>query len=809
MAGDLVAKLQDLAAENHQEAVEFFGMGGAAMERCGVELLERIERTAMMGLWEVLSKVLFFLRLHHLLVAAVERKNPLLCVLVDFSFFHLKLARSLRSRGYVVVYYVPPKVWASGVQRVHQLRQSCDFVAGFLPFERDFFLAHRIPYVLVDFPHKKRFEQVVAVEWQRERERALSLGKSLRVVGILPGSRLSEVKRTLKVLAPCMQRLRLKAQNEGYELRFAVAVSELIPVEKLIGGLLGPSYVKTLKKNSGSELWQQETRLDVLDVSFFRAQSLEVMSSCDSAVITSGTAALECALLGTPHVVIYKVHPLSYLYFKNRITVPYASLVNLSLGSEVNPEFLQRISSEEVAEQVWRLTHHSGEDYARWQKSFQALQKMYLGGACVGMAELIYDHYLKAPPRSSLVSVEEGPVPLIDIPFYEPRPSQKKSSPHLWHPLWHQIKRLGGVFWLWPLSKIYAGFMLLRRFFYTFLQDQGWWVPYGLPGKVMSVGNLSLGGSGKTPVVMALAEHLSSKGYKVVVLSRGYGSSLKSSEVGYILGTGEQRGGIYCADFGGPKSVFARRSFLEVGVSSEKLYLDEAALVSYTAGVDSVFGRRRIQAARYYLATQSPPDYWLMDDGFQYFGLRKDQDLLVFDSTLDLSCEGVLPWGGLREPLRSKKHAHGWLITRTNQKRLWGVWQGKPCFYLQEKHLGLWRVQSGAQGGFDVEFLPCDVREFLGQPCMLLLGIARPARALEFFKHRGFDVESHMILRDHQHFTDHDLNSMKGEARVCLTTEKDYFRNPGALNRVFSHIIVSRIRTQLPDEFLAYIKQQI
>ena len=809
IGGNLVTEFRELyeSSGGSSSSLEFFGVGGPSMAAGGVRLVENIKRTSVMGLWEVVGRLPFFFHLHRRLVAEVALTKPQVCVLIDFSSFHLRLARSLKRQGHAVVYYVPPKVWASGVKRVDTLRRCCDVTLGVFPFEEAFFREHRIPYVLVDFPHRKRFQHLKPLLWKHVSGRDdLKRGRDLRVIALLPGSRKSEVQRTTQVLVACMGHLRSLARQQGVQLIFAVVVSDNIALADLARRLLGKNLWQQRRDDAQQDYVEWE------DVIFFRSsRSLEVMNSCDSAVITSGTAALECALVGTPHAVIYRVHPLTYSYFKRRITAPYASLVNLSLGCEATREFLQHICPRELAQCVWQLAQRSGVEYERWQEDVARLRGMYLHGSQDGgrpaapeiLAE--YDRDFASDKRS---------FSLKQVPFYQPKHEASYRTERL-HPLWHKVRRWGGQLWLLPLSWFYGALMVLRRQLYSSATELGWLVPYGLPGKVLSVGNLQVGGSGKTPVVMAVAEHLTAAGFKVVVLSRGYGSHLRRYQVGYLIGSGEQRGRLYCAHL--PAWRLLRKFYADRGSEqssvSHDLLLDEASLVSYNCGVDSIFGRNRLQAARYYLATQPPPDYWLMDDGFQHLSIRKTADLLAFDSTLNLQCEGVLPWGRLREFLSSKKAADAWLITRANRARPWGVWQGKPHFYLEEHHHGLWQAcllsssQEHFQGAFDVKFMRCTARQFIGQPCMVLIAIARPQRALKYFEEAGFCIESRMILRDHRGYSERELRRWARDARICLTTEKDYFRHPAVLHRAFDHIVVSRISTSLSQKFKEYLAQ--
>ena len=357
----------------------------------GVELIEHTSRTAVMGWIEVLWRVPFFIHLQRRLIREVKSRDPKLCVLIDFSSFHLRLAQKLTAEGYKVVYYVPPKTWASGLNRVATLRQNCDLVCGILPFEADFFHRHRVPYITTQFPHASRLNKIVNTT---ERHRDLT---QHRIIAILPGSRSSEIRRMARPLARCMDEIRSLAQIGGTEVTFYIPV----------GSSLSLSQLRDLMPRGHKKLTQWPDQLDQLnnheyidcgDVRFFKGgQGARVLHLSDGAVITSGTASLESALVGTPHCVVYKLHPLSYRYFKKRVSLPYISLVNLSLNRMAAREYIQQLPIKKIAQNVWLLSggalrndptcgdlpnddlpDHPSPDYLTWQRDCRELQNMYL-----------------------------------------------------------------------------------------------------------------------------------------------------------------------------------------------------------------------------------------------------------------------------------------------------------------------------------------------------------------------------------------------------------------------------------------------
>jgi tetraacyldisaccharide 4'-kinase len=269
-----------------------------------------------------------------------------------------------------------------------------------------------------------------------------------------------------------------------------------------------------------------------------------------------------------------------------------------------------------------------------------------------------------------------------------------------------------------------------------------------LPAKVVSVGNLTVGGSGKTPVVAAVARELLARGEKVAVLSRGYGRTSKSD---FVLVSDGNR----------------------VLASAEESGDEPLELAQLVPGLAVAVGPDRAEVGRRLLENLGPHTL-VLDDGFQHRRLRRDLDLVCFDAKEPIASLRLLPSGRLREPLESLSRAHAIVWTRWSE--------GEPCADLRRivegvrPELPSIRARTRLAG-----FSPLDASEALGaeslrgRPVGVLLGIARPERVLDSIP---ADVVFSAIRPDHHWWSEDEVRSLAEEAKrkgatLLLTTGKD------------------------------------
>lgn len=326
----------------------------------------------------------------------------------------------------------------------------------------------------------------------------------------------------------------------------------------------------------------------------------------------------------------------------------------------------------------------------------------------------------------------------------------------------HLLNRSHLSYLLYPVSLCYAGYMLFRRK-YLFRK------PYRPSFKVISIGNLTSGGSGKTPISIALAKALSEKGFRVAYSSRGYKSMLEK----------------------GAHLIFKEGKLLV----ENSIAGDEALMAAALLGGIPVFcGKDRILVAK--KAEELKPDVLILDDGFQHLKIARDLDLVVFDSSVALGNGFVLPAGYLREPLSAIK---GDALAVVHQKPTaeWNVALEKK---LEEAGKRVYKVQS-VVGNLVYKGQKVG-REFLeGKTVTLLSGIAMPHSFEASVKAKGISWEEHLAMKDHQDYASKMLGLRLDGLKTdyILTTAKDAVKLQG---RYDDKLLVLQMETKLSEELI-------
>ncbi len=304
-----------------------FGMGGARMAAAGMDLLVDVTSAAVVGGSEALGRVPLLYRAYRRLRAALEGESrPRVLVLIDFPEFNLRLARAARRAGVPVVYFIPPQLWAWRGGRMKTIRRVVSLVLAVLPFELPLYRRAGVPVEFVGHP---LIDALADAPARAAARRELGLDEDAEVVGLLPGSRREEVERLLPVMREAIGTIALARPATRFVLGLAPTVERSL-VERLLDGAPRVFVVAN------------------------RAHA--VMRAADLALVTSGTATLETALLGTPMIVCYQLSRVSGLLALLLIRVPWISLANLVLGRGVVPElYLARATGDRLGAETLRL----------------------------------------------------------------------------------------------------------------------------------------------------------------------------------------------------------------------------------------------------------------------------------------------------------------------------------------------------------------------------------------------------------------------------------------------------------------------
>jgi lipid-A-disaccharide synthase len=301
----------DLLADN--PLLDISGIGGQHMQAAGVFLISDLARYGVTGITEVIGHLTIIRCAFNAIKAHLTHVKPDLLILVDYPGFNLRVAtfakRVLKLR---IVYYISPQIWAWKAHRIHKIAACVDKMAVILPFEKAIYQKAQVPVAFVGHPLLKTMPLYKDDTFLQKK---LKLSPRKKIVALLPGSRRNEIDNHLPIFIKTMRTL-LKTMPE---LHFVIAIASSLEVNYI------QSYFDKTPKS----------------ISFIQGHMLEVVACSACVVVASGTASLECALLGKPMCIIYKTSYLTYIAAINLIKVKYLGLCNLLQNKMIVPELLQ------------------------------------------------------------------------------------------------------------------------------------------------------------------------------------------------------------------------------------------------------------------------------------------------------------------------------------------------------------------------------------------------------------------------------------------------------------------------------------
>ncbi|GAB4030120.1 lipid-A-disaccharide synthase [Spirosoma jeollabukense] len=359
-SGDLHGANLIRAIRQYDSDAKCRAYGGEQMEAAGATLVRHYREMAFMGFLEVAKNLVTIRRIMRECQADLLAHRPDALILIDYAGFNLRMARFAKQQGIRVVYYISPKVWAWNQRRALKIKATVDRLFTILPFETEFFARYdyEVDYVgnplldaLADFRPDPAFRS------------KLGLGEQA-IIALLPGSRRQEIISIL----PSMLRIIHKFPH----YRFVVGTVSNLP-DALYNSLLA-DYPDVLRVSDAA--------YDLLHVS-------------TAALVTSGTATLETALLNVPQVVCYKTTGVSYFIAKRLIAVPFISLVNLIAGREVVRELIQNdLTTDNITTELKAILPGSPRRDVQLADYAEVQQKMGEPGASERAGRLLVDDLL-------------------------------------------------------------------------------------------------------------------------------------------------------------------------------------------------------------------------------------------------------------------------------------------------------------------------------------------------------------------------------------------------------------------------------
>lgn len=308
----------------------FTGIGGPRMKGAGFEAMFPMEKLAVMGIAEVLRHFPEIFSIRRRLTAHYLRERPRLFIGIDSPEFNLGLELRLRSAGVPTVHYVGPQIWAWRAGRIQTIRRAVSKMLVLFPFETALYERAQVPVAYVGHPLADQLGNFPGMSAMREQLRLPAAGK---IVTLLPGSRVTELKRLAGLFVATAERITEAVPGVQFLVPFVSRETREI-------------FEGTLFRRAAGEL----------NMNMMFGHAHEAMAAADVVLLASGTATLEAALLKRPMVITYKVAPLSALVYRTHVHLPYVGLPNVLAGEFVVPEFLQdEATPENLAQAVINL----------------------------------------------------------------------------------------------------------------------------------------------------------------------------------------------------------------------------------------------------------------------------------------------------------------------------------------------------------------------------------------------------------------------------------------------------------------------
>ncbi|MBT3519204.1 MAG: lipid-A-disaccharide synthase [Candidatus Marinimicrobia bacterium] len=318
-SGDLHGGKLIQAIQNINPNTSFMGHGGNAMKAAGMQILEHTDDLAMMGFVEVIKHLPRMMKIMGRTIDTISRMKPDRIILIDYPGFNLRLAKRIHSLKIPITYFILPQVWAWKEKRVETMKTVLDQSLSIFPFEEEWFDSHGLAttYVGHPFAELEHLDEASKEFYQRH-----NLSIEYPVLVLLPGSRQQEIDRHWPVFLNAVE-----------------SIKKIIPDLQVMVG-----KASNVTINSIPDYFRIETN------------ARKAMIAGTAALVSSGTATLECAVEDTPMIVCYKLSSISWIMAKYLTHIKYASMVNLIANKKIVPELLQDdMTSTNIVEAVLPL----------------------------------------------------------------------------------------------------------------------------------------------------------------------------------------------------------------------------------------------------------------------------------------------------------------------------------------------------------------------------------------------------------------------------------------------------------------------
>jgi lipid-A-disaccharide synthase len=308
-AADLLGELKKIHPDLYA-----FGLGGEKLKNAGADIMTDMTAHAVVGFVEILKNYTTFKRIFLDLLKKVDDVRPEAAILVDYPGFNLRLAGELKKRGIKVIYFISPQVWAWGKKRIDFIRTHVDLMLVLFKFEEILYADGRFRVRFVGHPLLDHVKPSKSIQQTLQDIGFRQTGKT---IALLPGSRMREVTQLLPVMLKSAQRIFKKEPLA----QFLICRAPTIP-RQVVKDLMDRAEIDFPYKVLENETYNG-------------------VAAADFAIVASGTATLETAILNKPMIIVYKVSFLTWLLAKFFIKIPNIGLVNVVAGQRIVPELVQ------------------------------------------------------------------------------------------------------------------------------------------------------------------------------------------------------------------------------------------------------------------------------------------------------------------------------------------------------------------------------------------------------------------------------------------------------------------------------------
>jgi len=297
--------------------IKFIGMGGELMKAADADLYYDLGKISVIGFAEVIKKLPLYKKIFKDLSAKLDSEKPDAVILIDYPGFNLSFAKEAKKKRIPVIYYISPQVWAWHKSRIKTIKKLVDKMLVLFEFEKDLYKQYGIDATFVGHPLVDVVKTTILDVGDRHAcPLRFGLDPAKKTIALLPGSRKTEVKKVLPVMLKSAEIIAEKQKN----IQFIIIKSSIVDrniYEDIVGA-------------------RCSVPLHIVDHDRYDA-----IACSDFALVASGTATLETAILGVPMALVYKVSFLTWLLARILIKIPYIGLVNVVAGEKIIPEFIQ------------------------------------------------------------------------------------------------------------------------------------------------------------------------------------------------------------------------------------------------------------------------------------------------------------------------------------------------------------------------------------------------------------------------------------------------------------------------------------